>query len=132
MARKGRSSLSRDAYRAGLRDQGELDGEQRVGLRHRGLGSIQAIQDELSEKGEPDLAVDGDVPFSLLIHQIYVVTLELARHVEVLAQLDRTARPGDERAPVSPGSESLRGVPVDLEVMGRSVVGDEGRVAEVF
>ena len=43
--------------------EAELGGLEGVGLRHCGLGAVEAVEDELAEEAEADLA--GDVEVSL-------------------------------------------------------------------
>src|SRR5580692_7434188 len=67
-----------------LRLQAQLCRAKGVLLRHRALGSLEAVEDQLAEEGIADLAGHRDVVLSAGVHQVHVVARALPAHVDVL------------------------------------------------
>jgi hypothetical protein len=103
-----------------------------VGLRHRVLGAVEAIEHELAEKGEADGAGDVEVAGAFAVDDEDVVAAIVARDVDVFAQLDVAVGAEDEGAAVAPGGETVGREPVDAQVAGRAAVADEGRLPEIL
>jgi hypothetical protein len=57
-----------------------------VPLRHRVLGAVEAVEDQLAEEGVADPAVDRDVALGLLVDEVHVVAFRVAGDVDVLAE----------------------------------------------
>ena len=112
-------------HRLGLRGEGELDGQEGVRLRHGVLRPVQAVQDELTEVGEADGPVDGQMVFALVIDQVDVVAGRIAGHIEILAELDVAVGAENHRAAVAPGAKAGGCEPIDAEVRRGAIVGDE-------
>src|SRR5215213_7679864 len=96
-----------DLPRLGLRSQAEVGGEERVFLGHRGIGAVQAIEDELAEEWIAGFAVAADVVLALVIHEVKMVAFRFAPEIEILAQLDVARGAEDEGAPVAPGAQAV-------------------------
>ncbi len=101
-------------------------------LRHRILGAIKAIEDELPKERETDLAVEFHVLLTLAVDQVEVVAFRLAGHVDIFAQFDVTGRPKDECPSVSPGAQRGGREPIDPEMVGRAVVAKQRRLPVIL
>ena len=126
------SCPSRDLQCPDLSLQGQFDGQEGVALGHGVFGTVEAIEDQLPEVREPDLAVDRQVLLRMMIDQIDVVPFRVASDVEIFAQLDGAVRPQDDGASVSPSPEAVGSEPVDTEVEVGPVVRDQRCITEVF
>ena len=115
-----------------MRAQAELGGLERVDLRHRVFRAVQAVEDELAEKAEADLAGNVEVLLALVVDEIDVVAGFLAADVDVFAQLDRALGAEDDGAAVAPRAQAVRGEPIDANVIRRPVVAQERGLAEIL
>jgi len=98
-----------DAAGGGLGLEAELGGFEGVGLGHGVFGAVEAVEDELAEVGETDLAADVEVLFAFLVHDVDVVAGALAADVDVFAQLDGALGAEDHGAAIAPDGEALGG-----------------------
>ena len=99
-------------------------------LRHRRLGALEDVVDQLAGEGQRDvLAVD--VAGLLLIDQEQVAAALAPGDVHVLADLDEAVGAEDGQAPVAPRAQALWREPVDADVAGAAVAADHA-VAEVL
>src|SRR3954469_24449308 len=98
-----------------LRANRELGGEEAMFLRHRGLGAIEHVVDELTSVRRLD-ALAVDVVRALLIDDEEMVATRPAGDVGVLSQLDVAVGAEDGHPSVAPGRESVWGEPVHADV----------------
>src|SRR5215468_8801 len=124
----GRWRAQPHRFRLGL--QCELTREEAVRLRHRRLGSIGDVHQQLPAVREITPArvhVAGPLP----VDQEEMAGPRPACDVDVLAKLDVTLRPQDHEAPVAPGAEAVRREPVDAGVAAAAIAAKD-YVAEVL
>jgi len=58
-----------------------------VVLRHRVLGAVEAIEDQLAEEGVADLSAHRDMVLGVVVDQVHVVAVGVPGDVGVLAEL---------------------------------------------
>jgi len=126
------AARSGEAARGGLGAEAELGGFEGVRLSHGFFGAVEAVEDELAEEAEADLAGDVEMMLATVIDEVDVIAGFLAGDVDVFAELDVALGAEDEGAAVAPGAETIGCEPIDADVVGRAVVADERSLAEVF
>lgn len=109
--------MSGNAARGELGAEAELGGLEGVGLRHRRLGSVETVEDQLAEETEADLAGDVDVALAGFIDDINIVAGFIAGDVEVFAQLDVALGSEDDGAAVAPRAEAGGREPIDADIV---------------
>src|SRR6478735_6890522 len=93
---------------------------------------MDAVEDELAEVAEADLAVDLDVLLAVRVHEIDMIAGLFPADIDVLAQLDVALLTENDHAAVTPGAEALRREPVDADVIRRTVVAEQVGLAEIL
>ena len=126
------NNLCRQPARRHLRFHAEFRGFEGVGLRHRGLGAVEAVEDELTKELVADLTGDIDVLHGFVVREVEVAATFFAGEIEIFSQLDEALRAEDERAAVAECGHRIGREPVDANVLGRAVVGEEIGLAEVL
>ena len=101
-------------------------------LGHGVFRAVEAIEDELAEEWESDLAMEFDVLLSVAVDEVEVVAFGLAGDVDVFAQFDVAVRAEDEGAAIAPGAQAAGREPIDAEKVGGAVIGEQGRFAVVL
>src|SRR5687768_15723706 len=101
-------------------------------LSHCVLCPVQTIQNQGSEERVSHLPVATDMMFSLLIHEIQLVALALAAHIEVLAQFNVARSAEDECPPIAPRTETVRIQPVHADIICRPVFSHEICLPPIF
>src|SRR4029078_4681570 len=91
-----------------------------------------AVEDELAEETEADLARHAHVTLPGIVNDVDLIAHLVARDVDVLAQLDVTLRAENHRAAIAPRAEAVRRVPVDTNIVRRAVVAEQRRFAEIL
>ena len=94
--------LLRDENRLRLRIQAQLRRREDVALRHRHLGAVEAVEDELAEEGEPRLPSGVDVALRFVRDQENVVAATLAGYVDILPDLYAALSAQDKEATIAP------------------------------
>ena len=111
----------------------EFGGFKGVVLSHGVFGVVEAVEDEVPEEPESDLALEFHALFAVVVDEDEdILGLGGVGDVTVLTEFDGAVGADDEGASVAPSLESIRCEPVDAEVHGGAVVGDEGGVAVVL
>ena len=102
-------------------------------LRHRVFRPVQAVQDQLAKERISRDADRVHIFFALVVHDVDVsAAILLRRQVHVFPYFNKSLCSLDEHPSVSPGPQSVRGKPIQLEVSRRSVLSGQLGVAEVF
>src|SRR5579863_7113752 len=96
-----------EASSLGLRTETQLRRLEGVTLRHRLLGPVQAVKNELPEKREANLPGQREILFPLGIDQEQLIAAGFAGDVDILAQFDIAGCAQDHRASVAPGPEPV-------------------------
>src|SRR5690606_15934906 len=130
--RRTAATRSADAAGGGLGAQAELGGLEGVPLGHGLLGAVEAIEDQLAEELEADLAGHFEVMLAFVVHQIDVVAGLLPADIDILAQLDVALGAENRHAAVAPGAQPGRRQPVHADVVAGAVVADEVGLAEIL
>ena len=99
-------------------------------LRHRRLGAVDDVDDELLAVGQRDVAA-VDVARLLLIDEEQVARARPAADVDVLADLDEAVGAENRQPAVAPGRQAVGREPVDADVAGAAVAAQHD-VAEVL
>ena len=97
-----RRSGQTHALRLLLRLEHQLGGQEAVRLRHRRLGAVEHVGDELRAVGQRDVAA-VDVARLLLVDEEQVAAAGPAGDVDVLADLDEAVGAEDGQPAVAPG-----------------------------
>ena len=101
-------------------------------LRHRFFGAVEAVENQLAEERKADIPAAGDAVLALAIDKEKLLAAVGCGDVDVFAQLDVALGAEDEQASVAPRSKASRSEPIDAEVAGRAVVGDEVAFPEIL
>ena len=102
--------------RGELGAQAELGGFEGVGLGHGILGAVEAVEDELAEETEADLAGNVEVALASVVDEVDVVAGFVAGDVEVFAEFDVALGAEDDGAAIAPGAEAGRRQPVHVVI----------------
>ncbi len=123
---------SSDLYSLGLSFQGQFDGEEGMALGHGIFRAVQAVQDELAEERKTNFAMDGEVAFALVVHEIDMIAFAFSRHIEVFSQFDIAIAAQHDGASIAPGAQPGGREPIHAEVMRRAGVGQQGGVTKIL
>ena len=88
-----------------------------MSLSHRVLRAVQTVENEFTEKPESDLTSDLKVLLAFLIGNVDMIAGFFAADLDVFPQFNRAFGAEQERPSIAPGAESLRGEPVDPNVI---------------
>ena len=100
--------------------------------RHSLLGALEAVENQLAEEREANIAATGDAVLALAIDKEKLLAAVGCGDVDVFAQLDVALGAEDEQASVAPRSKASRREPIHAEVAGRAIVGDEVAFPEIL
>ena len=101
-----------------LRGQRQLHRLEAPGLRHRRLGAVEDVGDQLAAIGPVDCGA-VDALDALLVDEDQVVPAWLSGHIDVFPELDVALGTEDREASVAPDAKALRREPVDPDIAGR-------------
>ena len=101
-------------------------------LGHRVGCPIQAIENELTEERETHFPTKTKMLFGLPVHQKQMVAIGLAANIDILSHFDIAFGSQNDGPTISPGTQTSGGEPIHSEIGGRTIVSNQGSVAEIF
>jgi hypothetical protein len=121
-----------DPYRLQLGDKAQFGRLEGVFLGYGFFGTIQAVKHQLPKERIAYLPADRNMLFALVIDQIDLVSFTVTANVDIFSQLDISVGAQDKGAAVAPHPQAIGGEPIDPKIVGCTIIGHQGGIAEVF